>query len=146
MHKIAMIILIVLFIPALASAGGMVVPGAADNAIRHDCIVTSQMTIALMKMRFKNSPEQIFDAARTMLTEKGYKGSFGDAGFIAEFYTGMALQTDPEIDKALSEANQDEINGMIQEMDINCLKSAFAEQEKSPEKQPEPGASSQTGR
>jgi hypothetical protein len=108
-------------------ADGMLAPGATEAGVRHDCQVTAELSVTLLQQKAKVTPPQLQEKALKLLTDKGYKGSFGDAGFIAYFYTGMALQMGAEVDEIMAQATAAELEGMEKEHLLNCLKQAFTE-------------------
>lgn len=111
----------------IVHAEGLVVPGATEEGVLNDCQVTAELSVMLLKMKAKNPPDQLMSAAATLLADKGYKGSFGDAGFIARFYTGLALQMGAEVDPAMAAATPAELEDMKAEHEASCLEKALKE-------------------
>ena len=111
---------------SVASGGeGITVPGATEETIAHDCRVTAELSVELLKMKAKTPPEKMVESAGKLLSSRGYKGSFGDAGFIARFYTGMALQSGPEVDKIMADMPPDDLALMVDDHEILCLKGVY---------------------
>jgi hypothetical protein len=122
-----LIFLIVLTFSSYASAGGMTVPGATQEAILHDCRVTAELSVELLKMRVKKTePAKMEESSKKLLTSKGYKESFGEIGFIAGFYTGMALQQGEELERMMAGLSEEDFALMVEDHEILCIKSAFA--------------------
>ncbi len=109
------------------SANGMTVPGATEAGVINDCQVTAEISVMLLKNKAKIAPEQLVKAATKILVEKKYNGSFGDTAFVANFYTGMALQMGTEVDPAMAAATPDELESMTAEHESDCLQKALAE-------------------
>jgi hypothetical protein len=83
------------------------------------------MSVQLLKIRAKSTPDKMLQAARDFLVANGYKGSFGDPGFIAEFYTGMALQMEKDVDQYMAGADAEDLEYMEKDHEISCLKNAL---------------------
>lgn len=122
------IFLLLLIILVLADvAHGMIVPGATEDGIRNDCAVTAEVAVMLLRMKAKTAPDQLLKAATTILAEKGYKGSFGEAAFIAGIYTGLALQMGSGIDPEMAAASPEDLELMTTDHEISCLGKAIGE-------------------
>ncbi|GFE56541.1 hypothetical protein [Geobacter sp. AOG1] len=118
--------LLSIVVSSAASGGeGVAVPGATEEAIAHDCRVTAELAVELLKMKAKTPPEKMVESAGKLLSSRGYKSSFGDAEFIARFYTGMALQSGPEVDKIMAEMPPDDLALMVDDHEILCLKGVY---------------------
>jgi hypothetical protein len=131
MKRIVLTLAIALLGAATSAFGadGLLAPGATEAGIRHDCQVTAELSVSLLRQKAKSTPPQLQESALKLLTAKGYKGSFGEAGFIAYFYTGMALQMGAEVDEIMAQATAAELEGMEGEHLFTCLKQAFSELE-----------------
>jgi len=118
--------LLSIVISSVASGSeGITVPGATEEAVAHDCRVTAELAVELLKMKAKTPPEKMVESAAKLLSSRGYKGSLGDAGFIARFYTGMALQSGPEVDKIMAGLPPEDLALMVDDHEILCLKEVF---------------------
>lgn len=129
MGKVLFIMFLAVAAPFAALAGdGMTVPGAAKEDILHDCRVTAELSVDLLKMiTKKTSSEKMLEAAAKLLEDRKYKGSFGDADFVAEFYTGMALQADEGLKKQMAEVKEEDFALMVEDHEVLCIKEAFGE-------------------
>jgi hypothetical protein len=110
---------------AAFGVNGMIVPGATEEGIRNDCRVTAELSVKLLKMKAKLTPEQLRQTAHTLLTIKGYKGSFGPIDFIAYFYTGAALQMGTDVDPIMAGVTPEDLANMENEHETSCLDEAF---------------------
>jgi len=110
---------------AAFAVNGMIVPGATEEGIRNDCQVTAEMSVMLLKMKAKLTPEQLQQTAHTLLRTKGYKGSFGPIDFIVYFYTGAALQMGTDVDKIMAGVSPEDLANMANEHETSCLENAF---------------------
>jgi hypothetical protein len=126
---LALAIAILAFSTTVSAAEGLLAPGATEAGVRHDCQVTAELSVALLQQKAKATPPQLQEKALKLLADKGYKGSFGDAGFVAYFYTGMALQMGAEVDGIMAQATAEELESMEKEHLFTCLKQAFSELE-----------------
>ena len=98
---------------------------AADNAIIADCQTTAAVGVELLKMKGKKSPEEMLTAARKMLTDRKYQGSFGDLEFAANMYTSMTLQPNAEMDRFVAHASPELLAEMQEQNEIACINNAF---------------------
>jgi hypothetical protein len=117
---------------AAFGGNGMIVEGATEAGIRNDCRATAEMTVLLLKMRGTSTPEKMYLKALDLLDARKYQGSFGEADFVADFYTGLALQMDKEVDKFMAEASAEDQAQMAEEHEKTCLISALEELSSSP--------------
>jgi hypothetical protein len=108
-------------------ANGMIVPGATEAGIRNDCQVTAEMSVMLLKMKAKTGPDQLLQNAAKMLATRDYKGSFGDMSFVAQIYTGLALQMGGAVDQFMASATPEDLENMEKEHEISCLEKALEE-------------------
>lgn len=118
-------LLSLLFFSVASGNGGSAAPGASEEMIAHDCRVTAELAVELLKMKAKTPPDTMVESAEKLLSSRGYKGSFGDAGFIARFYTGMALQSGPEVDKIMAGLPAEDLALMVDDHEILCLKGVY---------------------
>ncbi|MBT0652179.1 hypothetical protein [Geomobilimonas luticola] len=118
-------LLSLLFFSPAAGEGGIGLPDASEEAIALDCRVTAELAVELLKIKAKSSPENMVESAEKLLASRGYKGSLGDAGFIARFYTGMALQSGPEVDKIMAGLPPEDLALMVDDHEILCLKGVY---------------------
>lgn len=126
MSKILILSLVFLQISFVAYAGeGMTVTGAKDVEIVNDCQVTARLAVQLMKMKAKTLPEKLPEIGLKILKDGGYKGSFGEADFIARFYAGMALQSEADVDEFMAKATKDDLDRMVEEHEVMCLEDAL---------------------
>lgn len=119
------------FFSLLVSLAGNVfamnVPEATEKSIVNDCHVTAELSVMLLKMKAKTPPEQLFQSAQKLLSDKGYQGSFGEAEFIAGMYTGSALEMGPEVDQFMAGTNKDDLQLMVNDHEMSCLEKAMTE-------------------
>lgn len=119
--------LLLVTMTAASETYGMTVPGATENGIIHDCQVTAELSVMLLKKKAKSAPDQLVQAAVKLLNDRKYQGSFGNGEFIANFYTGMALEMGAEVDPAMAAATPDELESLLTEHETACLQKALEE-------------------
>jgi hypothetical protein len=123
-----MVCLLALGVGASAiNAGGMLIEDAKENNIPGDCRAVAHVLVNLAKNKSKSTPEKLTQLAEKLLTAKGYKGSFGPSDYIAPFYVGMTLQSPPETDQFMAEANESQLADLEEEEEIACVKNALIE-------------------
>ncbi|GAM10569.1 hypothetical protein OR1_02858 [Geobacter sp. OR-1] len=126
MRFLLMLGLFTLLFPTASFGGeGMAIKGAKDADIISDCRVTAKMTVKLMQSKPASQPEKLMAIALKSLKDGGYKGSFGEADFLANMYVGLALQSDKETDDFMVNASAKDIEAMIEEHEVMCIKDAL---------------------
>jgi hypothetical protein len=123
MRQLLLFLVLVIILSGTALGNGTNEPAKeADQAIEHDCRVTAELSVILLKTRAKSTPDKLIESAVKYLSSKGYKGSFGDAEFVARLYTGMTLQMENEIDKVMEEMTTEDLRLMELDHEMACLR------------------------